>query len=542
MDADSRTDPPADNFAVLAGAVAVHRPGDLEAKFAWATETLRAASSAGIVVYVDVGSEVLAVAGGDLAQAEELVDGPAAPVITRSLAGSEPVVAPVRGRAGLTATLLVVPVPASGGVVRGALVAALEAPEAADASARVGSAVAGHLGVALDNLETMLRLAELEAAQREVAHQLQEAVRPPMPTVEGAELGVFYLPADPGAPTGGDLYDWYLLPGGDLHLAVVDVAGKGVQATKDALAVMHAVRLLVLEGCPLKDIVERADHMLSPGDSELVASLVVARYSPDSGLLQVSGAGHPPVLLLRSGGKVEQLDLSGIPIGWPEAGSLTVLERELGRNDMAVFYTDGLVEASKDILEGLDQLERAAEEVSRYPAPFLARALVDRALAGAARRYDTLALVLRRRMPVRPHTRVLGPFLYRFSPSPAAVPLARHLLGDWLANQPVDPAERDDLLMVATELCANAVRAASGDPGSVALRALMDDDAVVLEVEDDGPGVDVERVREPDPEAEAGRGLFLVSALCDEVTSWREDGRTVVRCVRRAAVPELGES
>ena len=98
-------------------------------------------------------------------------------------------------------------------------------------------ALAAHLGVALDNELRLTRMTELQEIQREIVHQLEEAVRPPMPAVEAAELGIHYLPADPSAPTGGDLHDWLVLPDGDLFLAVVDVMGKGVAATKEALAV-----------------------------------------------------------------------------------------------------------------------------------------------------------------------------------------------------------------------------------------------------------------------------------------------------------------
>lgn len=92
------------------------------------------------------------------------------------------------------------------------------------------------------------RLVELEKAQRDVLTYLQETIRPPKPVVENVDLGVHYLPSEDGAPTGGDLYDWQMLPDGTLHVAVIDVAGKGVAATKDALAVGHALRLLSLAG------------------------------------------------------------------------------------------------------------------------------------------------------------------------------------------------------------------------------------------------------------------------------------------------------
>src|SRR6202040_472427 len=104
-----------------------------------------------------------------------------------------------------------------------------------------------------------------------------------------------------------------------------------------------------------------------------------------------------------------------------------------------------------------------ATEIPNYPAPSLPRALVDRALEGATRNDDSLALVLRRRSPPDIPARVpLAPLEYRFTPTAAAVPLARHFLEDWLVRIPVDDDEAADLLLVASELCANAVRHASG--------------------------------------------------------------------------------
>ncbi len=133
----------------------------------------------------------------------------------------------------------------------------------------------------------------------------------------------------------------------------------------------------------------------------------------------------------------------------------------------------------------------------------------------------------------------LSPLEYRFTPSTAAVPLARHLLEDWLVRVPVERAEAADLLLVASELAANAVRHASGHPGSVFLRASVEGPDVMLEVEDDGgeplplPGPADEL---PDGMAERGRGLFLVRALVDQLDTRVVDGHTLVRAIRRAVV------
>jgi PAS domain S-box-containing protein len=257
------------------------------------------------------------------------------------------------------------------------------------------------------------RLVEAEAAQRLVVEHLQQAVMPPRPDVAGAQIGVAYVASDPSSPTGGDLYDCQLLPSGELHLAVVDVLGHGTHATQDALTVMHTLRTVVLDGTPLDEVVERADALLGRQDRELVATVVLARYSPHDGRVRVVSGGHPPPLVVAASGAVRELGPTGCAIGWPAAGSDDEVAAQLAPGDALVLYTDGLVEARKDIVEGLAALAGHARDVAHLPAQRFAEALVDRALAGAERRDDSLALVLRRTpvpaLPVQPRpTSALG--------------------------------------------------------------------------------------------------------------------------------------
>ncbi|MDP1806308.1 MAG: ATP-binding protein, partial [Acidimicrobiales bacterium] len=63
-------------------------------------------------------------------------------------------------------------------------------------------------------------------------------------------------------------------------------------------------------------------------------------------------------------------------------------------------------------------------------------------------------------------------------------------------------------------------------------------DALVVEVEDDGAGMELShRMEDPDLDAEQGRGMYVVRALTDDLTVRRVDERTVVRAVRRAILP-----
>jgi serine phosphatase RsbU (regulator of sigma subunit)/anti-sigma regulatory factor (Ser/Thr protein kinase) len=533
-------------------AEAVHGPASLSERLERVVQLVRGLTGAAAAAYVETAGgspSVEALAGG---MDHELVESLSELTLAARRRGDLPREGAVRvddldrhpgwSRRGLRSagitSWLSMPVVSRDGVEYGAIVVADPEIDAFDEHTEmVVEAIAAHLTVALENQAALDKLAELQAAQREVVHQLQDAVRPPTPEADAVELGVHYLSADEEAPTGGDLYDWLVLPGGDLFVTVVDVMGKGVSATKEALSVTHAVRLLVLEGCPLGDVVRRADELITAQSPDLVATVIVARYSATDGRVELAGGGHPPALLLRSSGEAEFVAAPGVPIGWPGAGSSAVVERTLDRADTLVLYTDGLIEARRDVLLGLERLAEAGVETARYPAAAMARVLVDRALDGAARRDDSLALVLRRRVPPPPSSSPpLRRFEYHLS-RPASVSLARHALRDWLEHLTLDPPEVADLLLVASELCANALKHAKG---AVVLRSWPDGNDVIVEVEDEGAGfVPPSRYIDelPDPEADSGRGLFLIEALTDNLEVRRDDERTAVRARKHAVLP-----
>ena len=252
----------------------------------------------------------------------------------------------------------------------------------------------------VDDLERLRlefsRLVEAEAAQRLVVEHLQHAVMPPRTSVPGAELGITYVASEPSEPTGGDLYDCQVLSSGELYLSVIDVLGHGVVATQDALTVIHTLRTFVMEGTPLDQVVTRADLVLCRQNPELVATVVMALFDPATGVAQLVSGGHPPALLVTSTGDVCQVEAQGGPIGWPGAGSDGAVCVQLAPGDSLVLYTDGLIEARKNLVTGLQELEAHAHDLSGASAADLAEGLVQRVLAGAVRRDDTLALVLRR--------------------------------------------------------------------------------------------------------------------------------------------------
>ena len=225
--------------------------------------------------------------------------------------------------------------------------------------------------------------------------ELQEAIQPPLPELLDPEVGVRYVPAD-RASAGGDIYDWQLLSDGSFHLAVVDVVGKGLGAVRDALTVVHALRLLAISGTAVDELIGAADRLLTGTYPDLSATAIVARYDCPTGTLVIANGGHPPPLLIEPNGTTRYLWASGRAIGWPQAGSDEPVTVHLVPGAAVLFYTDGLIETHSNIDDGLRDLQTLASELASEPVEELTRTLVARILADADRYDDTLAVALRR--------------------------------------------------------------------------------------------------------------------------------------------------
>jgi PAS domain S-box-containing protein len=374
--------------------------------------------------------------------------------------------------------------------------------------------------------EDVDRLSQLEAVQRSKVLALQESLQPTMPEVEQAEFGVYYQPSDINVPTGGDFYDWQILPSGDVHIAVVDVLGHGIEATNDAFATIHTLRTLAVQGVPVEDLVREADQLLNSINPELVVTVICARYKPTSGELRLAGGGHPPPMLVKPSGEVEEISVSGVPVGWPGAGSDGAVDLVLRTDDTLVLYTDGLVEAQRDIIAGLKALADNASQARELAAPALARALVERSLEGAARRDDSLAMVIRHSSKFT--TFANTGFGVRCDADAREVANVRHDFSAWLASSGIPESEVDDLVLALTELTSNAVKVANR---YFEVRAVVMGTGLVIEVEDDGPGFAFDELR-PAPAglaAESGRGLMMVRALVDEISVRSTGSGCVVR-------------
>ena len=132
-----------------------------------------------------------------------------------------------------------------------------------------------------------------------------------------------------------------------------------------------------------------------------------------------------------------------------------------------------------------------------------------------------------RRTPPRLH--------FLVAPEPSRLLRARDRIRDYLTLHCSDQIIIDDIVLAVEEACTNAIRH-SGSPQEIEISLGFEGDDLLAEIKDRGRGFDVgsfDREALPDPRLDHGRGLFLISRLCDEM-GLRADGGLEVRLVKNS--------
>ena len=109
-------------------------------------------------------------------------------------------------------------------------------------------------------------------------------------------------------------------------------------------------------------------------------------------------AGHPPPLVLRAGGGVEEVEARGALLGIEDDVRLMTAAIELRRGDALALYTDGITEARRSgELFGPERLRASVAAAAGRPAAELTTRIQDavRAFAPGPPVDDQALLVLR---------------------------------------------------------------------------------------------------------------------------------------------------
>lgn len=234
---------------------------------------------------------------------------------------------------------------------------------------------------------------------RATAAALQRSLLPTaLPAVSGLEMAARYVPGS--GNVGGDWYDVFTLPSGNVCAVIGDVSGTGLNAAVIMGRIRSALRAYALESDDPADVLERLNRKLRHFEPDAMASVLCAMISPSLDQVRMSSAGHLPPLIACPGQHAEVVDIAaGVLIGMASPSPRPVSTMSLPPGAVLCLYTDGLVERrDRPIDEGIARLSAAVAAED----PEVDCASVMAAMAGYSPHSDDVALLVLRRQPGHP--------------------------------------------------------------------------------------------------------------------------------------------
>ncbi|MDE3180594.1 MAG: SpoIIE family protein phosphatase [Acidobacteriota bacterium] len=131
---------------------------------------------------------------------------------------------------------------------------------------------------------------------------------------------------------------------GSLFFVLGDVSGKGVAASMLMAHLQAIFRVLFAAGLAVPDLVERAGSIFCESAMSPYFATLVCGGAGASGEIEICNAGHPAPLVLQ-GGKVTEVESTGVPLGLFCDGKYSARKIRLDHGDTLFLYTDGLSEA-----------------------------------------------------------------------------------------------------------------------------------------------------------------------------------------------------
>ncbi|GAB3141303.1 hypothetical protein GCM10027290_13830 [Micromonospora sonneratiae] len=354
--------------------------------------------------------------------------------------------------------------------------------------------------------------------QHGTAQLLQRSMLPEhLPDLPRLRIAARYAPGVDGNATGGDFYDAFALPGGQLAVVLGDVAGHDVRAAALMGQVRAALRALALSdpdpACVLRGLDRLVASLGAEAHSdELFVTVLYGVVDPEAGRLTLASAGHPAPLLRRAvaGGPTmaEYLDLPpGVPLGL--GGRRVTHTMEFRAGDTLLLFSDGVVERrNQDLSDGLDQLAVTIAAASGG-APRTLCAAASSAVPGTTED-DVAVLAVENALTPSRSAAMAVPA------EPTAPGRVRRWLTAQLTAWQVAESVIGSAVLCASELTTNALLHAG-----TAARVEIDlsPERLLVSVADSGTRGIVARAH-TDPLSSRGRGLGLIEQLSD---AWGTD-------------------
>jgi serine phosphatase RsbU (regulator of sigma subunit) len=208
---------------------------------------------------------------------------------------------------------------------------------------------------------------------REMQQTLLPAPQGPDFPLSGINVSAHYL--------SGDFYDYFTLNDGRIYFNLGDVSGKGANAS---LMMAKVSSLFHCLGKRLHDpsilLATLTEEIHQTAVRGMFITLVAGLYDPETGLLRLVNAGHPPLLLFdEKGGQPEQIDAQAPPLGVVSNIAFPEARLNLGNRSLYMYsdwVTEGLISEGHEL--GLHGLVQLIQELNELPPLKRLTSIVDR--------------------------------------------------------------------------------------------------------------------------------------------------------------------
>ncbi len=356
----------------------------------------------------------------------------------------------------------------------------------------------------------------LLAVERAAASLLERSLLPGrLPRCPGLELAARYLTPEDRS-VGGDWYDVFVLPSGDLWVVTGDVAGHGLPAAVVMGRVRSALRAYALVSDSPEAALELTDRKVLHFEMGTMVTAVCATSAPPYRSFRVASAGHLPPVVAAPDGSAWLVELPlGEPLGIRPGVRRSSATFDLPDGAAMLLYTDGLIERRDEPLdESLERLRTHFEPES----PHLACRDLLRTFLGSRPPTDDVAMVAIRRV-VEPGadaataaaalaSEAVTRYSAEFTDDVESVARARHWVSGVLAENG-QSSRADTVCLLVSERATNSLRHAHS-PFEVSVE--VGGTELVVEVMDHSRELPIKAGPRDDF---GGKGLLFMDILAD---------------------------
>jgi anti-sigma regulatory factor (Ser/Thr protein kinase) len=326
-------------------------------------------------------------------------------------------------------------------------------------------------------------------------------------------LSAIYVAGRSEALVGGDWYDAFPVDDGRTIVSIGDVEGSGLEAALAMVTVRQTIRALAMVQPDPSVMLAGANRALFAQHPQRYVTAFVGILDPVTRRCTYANAGHPPPMVRHADGRIELAGGRDFPIGLVRDHTFEIHDVAMSEGAVMLLYTDGLTEATHDVVAGEERLEGLLTGLDPATTENIAYAIYE----GMPQSRDDVAIlgVVVGKLP--PFRR------WRFDPRYEDLSVrVRAALRDEILQIGFSTEQITNLEAIFAELVANALRHA---PGAIEVILQSQRDSVVLHMLDRGPGFSANGTLPNDLFSESGRGLFLVRHFSDDFVVERRAGK-----------------